>query len=554
MREDNTEKKRIILLSNITVDFIIKNLSYKYEFFCPEGYDTWVQEVINPYSTLYKCNADAIIILLDGMESRRWASTKEGKERVAIWKQTVAMLVSKINTIPIFISTIDIQENKIKSLSERKIKYEFENDWYQFIQSVIEEKDNVYIFDIARRITDVGRKRFYSNKMWYMSGMPYSLEGLKVLNDEIDRLLAAIFEPRKKIIVLDLDNTLWGGVVGEEGIDGIELSDHKEGQRYYDFQRQLLEMKNRGVLLAINSKNNVEDAEKVIQCHPSMLLRNSDFVNQKINWNNKVDNLRSIVQELNITEEGVIFIDDNPLERESIKGECHHVTVPDFPDDSTELISFAEEIWLKYCQSLIVGTEDKRRTKMYQIESSRKVELGKALSLDEYIKKLEIVVDIHRMKATEIDRVVQLINKTNQFNVTTKRYTKSDINRINGHKTNDIFVVYSSDKYGDDGLISVIILRRKQSDVYIDTFLMSCRVMGRKIENVIVGKIVDEYDGRIFAEYIPTEKNRPVEELFDRLGFAMISKNKDGEKKYELNDENYSCVEEGLYKRIDFEG
>lgn len=554
MEEDKTKKKRIVLLSNITVDLIIKKLSYKYEFFCPEGYDTWVQEVINPNSTLYKWNTDAIIILLDGMESRRWGSTEEGKERVEIWKQAVAVLVSKINTIPIFISTIDIQENQIKSLSERRIKYEFENDWYQFIQSVVEEKDNVYIFDVASRITDIGRKRFYSNKMWYMSGMPYSLEGLKNLNDEIDKLLATVFEPRKKIIVLDLDNTLWGGVVGEEGVAGIELSDHKEGQRYYDFQRQLLEMKNRGVLLAINSKNNEEDAEKAIQCHPSMLLHDDDFVSRKINWNNKVDNLLSIVQELNITEEGFIFIDDNPFEREAIKGECQHVTVPEFPDDSTELISFAEDIWFKYCQSLIVGTEDKRRTKMYQIESSRKTELSESLSLDDYIKKLEIVVNIHRMKDTETDRVVQLINKTNQFNVTTKRYTKNDIERINSHKENDIFVVYSSDKYGDDGLISVIILRRKKTDAYIDTFLMSCRVMGRKLENVIVGKIVDKYDGRILAEYIPTEKNRPVEELFDRLGFALISKNKDGEKKYELDDENYRCVEERLYKRIDFEG
>ena len=239
-----SDKKKIALLSNVTVDLIVAKLRKKYDFYTPEGFDTWVQEVINPDSELYREKLDAVVVLLDGTEARGWKDVIESRERLAIWRQSVSVLMEKFTTIPMFISTIDIRENRIKSLSERKYSLELENDWYQYIQGKAEELKNVYIFDIADLIADSGRKQFYSNKMWYMSSMPYSRDGLSVVSSEIDRLLATAFESRKKIIALDLDNTLWGGVVGEDGLTGIELSDHKEGQRYYDFQRQILEMKN----------------------------------------------------------------------------------------------------------------------------------------------------------------------------------------------------------------------------------------------------------------------------------------------------------------------
>lgn len=544
-------KKKVALLSNITADLLISKLHRKYDFYQPEGYDTWVQEVINPSAGLYNFGADAVVVLLDGTEVRNWKSMEEGSGRLGLWKQAISTLVFNITTSPIFVSTIDIRENRIKSLSERKHRYAWGNEWYQFAQGLAENKSNVYIFDLADTISEIGRKQFYSNKMWYMSSMPYSRDGLNAVATEIDRALGSAFTSRKKTIALDLDNTLWGGIISEDGIDGIDLSDHKEGQRYYDFQRQILEMKNRGIVLAINSKNNLEDAETAIQGHPAMLLRNKDFVIRKINWENKAINLKAMESELNITEGGFIFIDDNPIERETVKGECPEMLVPDFPEDTAELLTFAENIWFDYCRPLRVLGEDLKKTQMYQNEAKRKQEMSESLSLDEYIAKLEMVADIHRMRESELERVVQLINKTNQFNLTTKRYTQAEIKAIAANPENTIYVACCSDKYGDSGLVSVIILIGDGVGARIDIFLMSCRVMGRKLEDVIINEIAAKYGGKLTGEFIPTAKNAPVKELYNRLGFEMVADD-DDHRIYKLKE--YQKKAFASYKEIKFEG
>lgn len=544
-------KRKIALLSNVTVDLVIGKLRSKYDFYQPDGYDAWIQDVINPNSKLYGTDIDAYVVLLDGTEARNWKDEKEGLERIALWKEAVSILADKVIIEPVFISTIDIRENRIKALSERKNRYSLDSDWYQHIQGLVENKDNVFVLDIADTIADIGRNQFYSNKMWYMSSMPYSRDGINAVVKEIDRVLCSSFSARKKIIALDLDNTLWGGVIGEDGIDGIQLSNHKEGERFFDFQCQLLEMKNRGILLAIDSKNNIADAEAAIQQHPSMLLRDDCFVSKKINWGNKAINLKEMEKELNLTECGFIFIDDNPVERETVKGECPEVYVPEFPLDTTELLPFAENIWVDYCRPLRVLGEDLKKTEMYQIEAKRKVEISKSLNIDDYITKLEMCVDIHRMKESELDRVVQLINKTNQFNVTTKRYTKADVQNIAQDDNRDIYVVCCHDKYGDLGLISVFILVEEACVIKIDTFLMSCRVMGRKLEDVIVNEILSRFSGKIvIGEYIPTEKNAPVKDLYERLGFSLLSDDS-GHKLYELKAYQKRSYE--FYKEISFE-
>lgn len=544
-------KKKIALLSNITTDLLIGKLCRKYDFYQPEGYDTWVQEVIDPSAGLYSYGADAVVVLLDGTEGRSWKNVEEGTEKLDLWKQAISTLVSNTTTIPIFVSTIDIRENRIKSLSERKHRYEWCNEWYQYAQGLADSRRNVYIFDLADTILEIGRKQFYSNKMWYISSMPYSRDGLKAVATEIDRVLGSAFSSRKKTVALDLDGTLWGGVIGEDGVDGIELSDHKEGQRYYDFQRQLLEMKNRGIVLAVISKNNSEDAEAAIQGHPAMLLRDDDFVRRKINWENKAINLKAVEGELNLTEGGFIYIDDNPVERETVKGECPEMLVPDFPEDTAELLTFAEDIWFDYCRPLRVLGEDRKKTQMYQNEAKRKQEMSESLNLDDYIAKLEMVADIHRMRESELERVVQLINKTNQFNMTTKRYTQAEVKEIAENPANAIYVVYSSDKYGDSGLISVIILIGDGAGVRIDTFLMSCRVMGRKLENVIINEVAAKYGNKLIGEFMPTAKNAPVKDLYDRLGFEMISDD-DDHKIYKMKD--YRKKNYKFYKEITFEG
>ena len=549
-------KKKIAILSNVTVDLIKQKLKREYEVYIPEGYDTWVQEVLNPNSGLYADVQDAIVILLDGTEARAWKNREEAEEKFLLWKQTASALHANKRSVPLFISTIDVRENRIKALSERKYALELENEWYQYIQKLAETEQNVYVFDVADAIREVGRNQFYSDKMWYMSNMPYSREGLNTIVKELKRILNSTFSSRKKLIVLDLDNTLWGGVIGEDGIDGIELSDHKEGQRFYDFQRQFLEMQRRGILLAVNSKNNPEDAQKAITEHPDMLLRDEQFVAKKINWENKGANLKAIEEELNLTEGSLMFIDDNPMEREIVQGMCSDVFVPEFPDDTTSLLTFAEDLYFDYCRPLKILSEDLQKTQMYQTEAKRKQELSTSLNLDDYIQKLEISIDIHRMCPDELERVTQLCNKTNQFNVTTKRYTKAEIQELSDNSENAVYVVYARDKYGESGLISVIILISEHKEIKIDTFLMSCRVMGRKLENVILNEISAFYQGKMEkmkASYIPTAKNAPVRELYDRLGFELISESAE-EKLYEKNLRDYKKESFEIYKNITFEG
>lgn len=522
-------KKKIALLSNVTVDMLARKLKKTYEVYIPAGFDSWGQEIFNDYSPVFE--SDAILVLLDGTEARQWKDREEAFARFELWSALVDALCKKEQTIPIFISTVDVKENRIKSVSERIYKYEWELKWYETIQEIAERQKNVFVFDVVQAISDVGRDNFYSEKMWYMGSMPYSKTGLQILQEEILQLLESAFGQRRKIVVLDMDNTLWGGVIGEDGADGILLSEHKDGEWYYNLQRQLLEMKKRGALLAVASKNNEADVEPVWG-KSAMLLKKEDFVSLKINWQHKAINLEEMKEELNLSESSFVFLDDNPMERESMKQQCPEVLVLDFPEDELTLDKTAEKFYKAAFRQLRTTSEDTDKTKMYQEETKRKKEKSESLNLDDYLNKLEICVDIHRMRPEEAERVTQLCNKTNQFNVTTKRYSNTEICHMDG----DIFVVYAEDKYGKQGLVSVIIIKQNTEGLLIDTFLMSCRVMGRKLEYVIMREIAKHYHleaDKMIGKYIPTEKNKPVEFLYDGLGFRLIAE-ENGEKTYEL--------------------
>ena len=550
----DARKKKIALLSNVTGELVAARLRSKYDFYLPEGFDTWMQQVLDPNSGLEREAPDAVILLLDGTESRAWRNEGEARERLSLWKQGAEALCERVREAPVFLSTLDLRMNRILAYAEASCALPLEAEWFAFLRDLMARHPNVYLLDLADRIADLGRSRFYSDKMWYLSSMPYSREGLALVSREIDRALQAAFTPRKKLIALDLDNTLWGGVVGEDGVDGIELSDHKEGQRFYDFQRQLLEMKNRGVVLAVNSKNNPEDAEAAIQKHPAMLLRDEDFALRKINWDNKAANLKAMSRELNLTLGGFVFVDDNPVERAVVSGECGEVLVPEFPADTSTLLTFAEELWFDYFRPLRVLREDLEKTDMYRQEALRRQEESQSLNLDDYISRLEMRVDIHRMRPEELERVAQLHGKTNQFNLTTRRYTQAEISAMAADPAKRVYVARSADKYGDNGLIAVMILVPEGEDVRIDSFLMSCRVMGRKLEDALVDAAACRFPGarRLLGEYLPTAKNAPVKELYDRLGFTLL-REEDGRKRYALPLEGYTGKDFSLYKELTIE-
>lgn len=546
-------KRSIALLSNVTLDMVAHKLKKQYDVYIPNGFDMWISDVMNMSSHFYTGEYDAVFVLLDGIEIQSMKNIDAIESKISMWKTAIEKLIDNITHIPIFISTIDFRENRIKTYAERKYYLTWEHEWYQYVQSLVETNLNIYVIDLLQKIMDHGREHFYSTKMWYMGSMPYSKEGINVITREIMLAMEAAYGQHRKVIVLDLDNTLWGGVIGEDGLQGIELSEHKEGERFYDFQYQLLEMKNRGIVLAINSKNNKADVEQVFNRHKSMLLKKDDFVCRKINWKNKASNIKEMEIELNLTEGSFLFIDDNPIERQIVAGECPEVCIPDFPEDTTTLLSFAESIYEKYFRSLRITDEDSKKTQMYLNEAKRKEIQSQKLNLDDYIKMLEIEIDMHFMKNSEQERVYQLCNKTNQFNLTTKRYSFREIQQMDG----DIFTVVSSDKFGDNGLIAVVICKNKISDnrqkkIEIDTFLMSCRVMGRNLENVIIGLISRHYEAELEGVFIKTAKNVPVENLYDSLGFDLQTTN-GNEKRYTLScDKKISYPDS--YKQIIFNG
>lgn len=512
---------RLALLSNVTVDLLAGMVKKNHEVYLSAGFDTWQQEMIMPTSGLYEYKPEAVVVLLHA-GAYEWDDREAGCQMIDEWCGAISALTANLPAVPVFVSSLDIT---IPAHYGAEVRFEEHLEYYfiERIQELHSKGKSVYILPVKDSITDLGRNNFYSRKMWYVGSMPYSMKGMSTLSELIIQYAGVTKGMHKKCIAVDLDNTLWGGVIGEDGVEGIQLSNHKEGARYYDTQKILKRMKNQGVMLAILSKNNVEDVEPVFK-HPDMVLQHEDFVAEVINWDHKTKNIRELAATLNIGLDSFVFLDDNPVEREAMKSECPEVTVIEFPKDSSMLPSILEAAYNEYFLSLEVTGEDSQKTAMYRAETARKAEMSSANSVEDFLKKLEMTMDIHRMLPEEEKRVVQLVNKTNQFNVTTKRYSEEEIKDI--AERGDIITVHMADKYGDQGLVAVLILIYESDAAKIDTFLMSCRVMGRNAENEIMAQIrqmLEKKDVKnITATYLKTAKNAPVLELFEKLGFDVV--------------------------------
>ena len=513
MRKIGDYVMRIAILSNVTVDLLAGMVKKNHEVFLSAGFDTWQQEIIIPSSSLYTFKPEAVVVLLHA-GAHHWENKDEGCQLIDEWCSAINTLSQNLSGIPIFVSSLDIRIN-VHYGAEARIEE---------IQQLHNNGSSVYILPIKDAITDVGRNNFYSSKMWYVGSMPYSMKGMSIINELIGRYVGVIKGMHKKCIAVDLDNTIWGGVIGEDGVEGIQLSNHKEGARYYDAQKILKKMKDQGVMLAILSKNNGEDVEPVFN-HPNMILQHEDFVAEVINWEPKPVNIKQLAKDLNIGLDSFVFLDDNPAEREAMKAECPEVTVIEFPKDSSLLSATLETAYNKFFFSLEVTGEDTKKTAMYRAETQRKVEMSSATSVEDFLKKLEMTMDIHRMLPEEEKRVVQLVNKTNQFNVTTKRYSEEEIKEL--AERGDIITVHMADKYGDQGLVAVLILTYINNAADVDTFLMSCRVMGRSAENEIMAQIRQMLEKKgvstVTATYLRTAKNAPVVDLFEKLGFDTVT-------------------------------
>lgn len=373
------------------------------------------------------------------------------------------------------------------------------------------------------RIAQLCGENFHSDIEWYSAKQYPSLEALPTLADHLVSHLRAAFGYSKKVLVLDLDNTLWGGVIGEDGLSGIVLGPPSpEGESYLDLQRYLKELKERGVLLCVCSKNNSEDAESPFKEHDSMILHLDDFVLFTANWRDKASNLREMAERLSLGLNSFVFIDDNPLERAWIRSQLPEVIVPEYDGKPWEILAALRRG--RYFETIALTPEDSERHKSYKSNLARQ-ELEKTYTnIEDFLAGLEMVAERGPVDAATLTRVTQLINKTNQFNLTTKRYSEEQIRQI-ANSTEWWSRWYRlKDKFGDHGIIGVILVNMKDKIWHVDTWLMSCRVLGRQMEEFMLAELLDmaRTNGvhEVHGKYIPTAKNVLVKDIYTRLGFT----------------------------------
>ena len=369
----------------------------------------------------------------------------------------------------------------------------------------------------------VGRDAFFDPQLFYIAKMPIQVDFLPQIAKRVFDTVEALAGHFRKCAVLDLDNTLWGGVVGDDGMEGIRIGELKDGKIYSDLQRYFKALRNRGILLAVCSKNEYDAAIRPFREHPEMVLREDDFVMFVANWEDKASNIRRIRETLNIGMDSIVFIDDNPFERNAVRSQIADLTVPDLPPEPEKYLDFLRKSNL--FETVSVSGEDAKRTQQYREEAQRTESSATFASYNEYLQSLEMVAEAKPFDEFHFARIAQLTQRSNQFNLRTVRYTESDIKRI---AEDDRFItLYFTlrDKFGDHGLISVVILKKRDNGtLFVDEFLMSCRVLKRGMEEFIINKIVSTAKENGFTlvegEYIRTQKNAMVAQLYTQHGFT----------------------------------
>lgn len=345
--------------------------------------------------------------------------------------------------------------------------------------------------------------------------------------------------------MLDLDNTLWGGVLGEDGIDGVKIGGDYPGKAFLYFQEALAQLKRYGVILAVCSKNNEGDVLELWDKNPFMVLKKEDFAAWRINWDNKVDNIVALSEELNIGLDSMVFVDDNPAERELVKQSLHMVAVPDFPKQPYMLPVFFKYLLDHYFRVYSVTDEDCRKTEQYKANALRARAKMHFNDFTEYLRSLGMKLTIQQLNDFNLQRIAQMAQKTNQFNLTTRRYSDNDIRMMNDAGC-DIWSLAVADKFGDNGVTGLIIVRNDN----IDTFLLSCRILGRGIEYAFLKYILLLLKARgmekVYAQYVPTAKNHQVSDFYDRCGFTLTGES-GGTKSYEISLKDVNLTIEEYY-------
>lgn len=561
---------KIAILRNITAEPLVRSLGREmpevhFEFHIGD-YGTVVQDALAPASYLSRFQPDLILVyqsvfsqypaLVDSFASTPYSDISRMVDEMVESHTALLAGIRRHTKAPIILHSLEIppypaygvldsqkedgQVNTIRRANAR-------------ILTVALQWQDVFLVDMTLLQSRLGWRAFFDPRMWHLARNPYSGEAWAALAGEYAKYIRAFKGLAKKCIVVDCDNTLWGGIVGEDGISGIALGGAYPGSAYLALQKALLDYYKSGILLAICSKNNEADVLEVLDQHPEMVLRRDHFVARRINWKDKATNTAEIAQELNIGLDSLVFLDDNPAEIEALRTMLPDVTAIHLHGDP---VSFADQLRSSgLFDRTTITDEDRNRSAMYVSENARKVALQSSLSLDDYYRGLEMALTIAATDDGSISRVAQLTQKTNQFNLTTRRYTVAQLAELAHDPCKSVIYARLQDKFGDNGIIGVSILQYEGTTCSIDTFLLSCRVIGRGIEDFFLQECIKAAQRRrctaVYGTYRPTKKNGQTETFYPNHGFSPVDAAVD-ERRYVLALENYNPPEMKHYlKSID---
>ncbi|WKN42335.1 HAD-IIIC family phosphatase [Tunicatimonas pelagia] len=494
-------------------------------------YDQINQELLNPHSEYYTTAQDFTILFHSVHKLRKKFYQLPIDERKDFASNHIAhcqtlfdSITSNTNSKIIYFNFPIVNDEVFghhANKTQHSFIYQLRKINFQLME-VSQQNAALYIHDLQALQGRYGQDVVLDTNMYINADMPLSVDFLPVVADSTIAIIRASLGKIKKCLVLDLDNTIWGGIIGDDGLEKIQIGDLGVGKAFSEFQQWAKELKERGVILAICSKNDEKNAKEPFEKHPDMVLRLDDIAIFVANWENKADNIAFIQQTLNIGLDSIVFIDDNPFERNMVRTHLPQVTVPELPEDPALYLNYLTSLYL--FETVSFTTNDSDRTRQYQAEAKRVVTKNSFANEEEFLASLDMKAKIESFNRFNTPRVAQLTQRSNQFNLRTIRYTEHEIEKIANSEDYITLSLSLSDKFGDHGIISVLILEKKgEATLFVDTWIMSCRVLKRGVEYFALNKLVEiakkHQAKQLRGEYLPTAKNGLVKDHYADLGF-----------------------------------
>lgn len=512
-------------------------------------FDAIELQVYDPNSELYRFSPDVIVILnvTQALRTRYYHRNGSGAEFLEMEsKRTTAIwdAIRTHSTAPVIQSNFALPVERIFGNYDHKVPDSLHAVICALNSRIAEyarARSHVFINDMEAVASFVGRRSFYDNRFWNMYKLFCALEHLPLAAQNIVDVALSIRGHAVKCVVLDLDNTLWGGVIGDDGVDGIALSAHGDGESFYEFQLFLRELQRRGILLAVCSKNNPENALKPFQEHSEMVLREDHISVFVANWEDKAENIRRIREKLNIGFDSMVFLDDNPFERNLVRTLLPAVIVPELSEEPADYIRSITELNLFETSSF--SAEDARRTEMYKRRGEQEELANSFSSVEEYLQSLDMEITVGRFEAKKIGRIAQLFQRSNQFNLTTRRRSEADCEELSRNEACYPLYAELRDRLSNHGLISLVVAWKRERELFLSDWLMSCRVLTRGVEQFLMNHVVEYAASNdckfITAEYRPTAKNAMVEKFYQQFGFDCVGEASDGTTSWRLEATHY---------------